>query len=43
MIENLENIKNFGLKKFITGERIRWTCSECGGKKIVSWESMNSK
>ena len=31
MIENLENIKNFGLKKFITEERIRWTCSECGG------------
>jgi hypothetical protein len=31
MIENLENIKNFGLKKFVTEERIRWACSECGG------------
>ena len=31
MIENLENIKNLGLKKFIIKEETRWTCSECGG------------
>jgi hypothetical protein len=35
MIENLESIKNFGLKKFIIEERIRWTCSECGGTICV--------
>ena len=31
MIENLENIKKFGLKQFIALEKIRWTCSVCGG------------
>ena len=35
MIENLENIKNFGLKKFLEDEKVRWTCSDCGGTICV--------
>lgn len=35
MIENLENIKEFGIRKFIIDEKIRWTCSECGGTICV--------
>ena len=31
MIENLENIKKMGIREFIKNEKIRWTCSECGG------------
>jgi hypothetical protein len=31
MIENLEFIKNFGIKKFIGNEKIKWTCPGCGG------------
>ena len=31
MLENLENIKKLGLRKFVQNEKIRWTCSECGG------------
>ena len=31
MIENLENIKNFGMEKFLMKEIKRWTCSKCGG------------
>ncbi len=30
-IENLENIKKFGIKNFLRNEKIRWTCTECGG------------
>jgi len=30
-IENLENIKKFGLREFIKNEKIRWACSQCGG------------
>ena len=30
MIENLESIRKFGIRKFIANEKIRWTCSNCG-------------
>ena len=30
-IENLENIRKFGLREFIKNEKIRWACSQCGG------------
>jgi hypothetical protein len=35
MIENLENIKNFGIKKFLRDEDVKWTCSKCGGTICV--------
>lgn len=35
MIENLENIKKFGLEEFLVNEQIRWTCTECGGTICV--------
>jgi hypothetical protein len=31
MVENLEFIKNFGIRKFIKNEKARWTCPKCGG------------
>ncbi len=31
MVENLENIKNFGIITFFGTEKQKWTCSECGG------------
>ena len=34
-IENLENIKNLGLKKFLENENKRWSCSNCGGTICV--------
>jgi len=30
MIDNLENIRKFGIKHFIMNEKERWTCLECG-------------
>jgi len=30
MVENLENIKKFGIEKFVVAEQSRWKCSECG-------------
>lgn len=30
MIENLGNIKDYGIGKFLKNENTRWTCSECG-------------
>jgi hypothetical protein len=30
MIENLKNIEKNGIRKFVSNEKIRWTCSECG-------------
>ena len=30
VVENLEHIKKFGIKKFVKNEKARWTCSECG-------------
>lgn len=35
MIENLENIRKFGLVGFLESERERWTCSGCGGTICV--------
>lgn len=29
MIENLENINNFGLKEFLNKQTIRWSCPKC--------------
>jgi hypothetical protein len=31
MIENLEMIKEVGIKKFLENERKRWRCPKCGG------------
>jgi hypothetical protein len=31
MIENLGNIDKLGIRQFIRNEKIRWTCSKCGG------------
>ncbi len=30
MIDNLKNIKESGIRKFIESERQRWTCPDCG-------------
>ncbi len=30
MIDNLENIRKFGIKHFIRNEKERWSCPECG-------------
>jgi hypothetical protein len=30
MIENLNNIKRNGIRKFIKEEKIKWACRECG-------------
>ena len=30
-IENLENIKKNGIRKFIKNEKIKWSCSKCSG------------
>ncbi len=35
MIENLENIKKLGIREFLKNEKIRWTCSKCGGTICV--------
>jgi hypothetical protein len=35
MIENLEHIKNFGMRKFLKNENVRWTCSRCEGTICV--------
>jgi tetratricopeptide (TPR) repeat protein len=35
MVENLENIKNFGIRTFLGTEKKKWTCSECGGTICV--------
>jgi predicted RNA-binding Zn-ribbon protein involved in translation (DUF1610 family) len=34
MIDNLENIRNFGIRNFIRNEKKKWTCPECG--EIIS-------
>ena len=34
-IENLENIKKFGVRKFIKTEEHRWACPQCGGTICV--------
>ena len=35
MIENLENIKELGIRKFVRNERVRWACSKCRGTICV--------
>jgi hypothetical protein len=30
MLENLENIKKYGIEQFVEQEQIRWKCPECG-------------
>jgi hypothetical protein len=35
MIENLDNIKKFGIREFVKNEKIRWACSRCGGTICV--------
>ena len=35
MIENLGNIKKNGIRKFVRNEKMRWSCSECGGTICV--------
>ena len=30
-MENLETIQNEGIEKFLENEKVKWTCSECGG------------
>jgi hypothetical protein len=35
MIENLENIKENGIRKFVKSEKARWACPECGGTICV--------
>ena len=30
MIENLENIKKFGIRNFVNSEKTRWKCKKCG-------------
>jgi len=39
MIENLETIKQFGIRYFIKQEKERWTCSKCGGIICVHKEN----
>jgi hypothetical protein len=31
MIENLESINGTGIRAFVRNEKVRWTCTECGG------------
>ena len=35
MIDNLMDIRNFGIRHFIRGEKRKWTCPECGGLLCV--------
>jgi len=35
MIENLEYIRDYSMRKFIKNEDVRWTCSRCGGTICV--------
>jgi hypothetical protein len=35
MIENLDNIEKNGIRKFVGNEKMRWSCSECGGTVCV--------
>jgi ribosomal protein S27AE len=31
MLDNLENIKKFGIREFVKQEKARWACGKCGG------------
>ena len=35
MIENLGNIKELGIRRFVRNEKVRWACSACGGTICV--------
>lgn len=35
MIDNLNNIKAAGIRKFITSEQTKWTCGNCGNLLCV--------
>jgi len=35
MIENLENIRRIGIRKFLQNEKVRWACPHCGGPICV--------
>jgi hypothetical protein len=35
MIDNLEDIKRLGIRKFIKKEKIKWACPECNGTICV--------
>ena len=35
MIENLQSIKEIGIRAFVRNEKARWTCPECGGMICV--------
>lgn len=35
MIENLDNIRRLGIRKFVRNERLRWKCPACGGTICV--------
>ena len=35
MLENLDNIKKGGIRKFVKNENKRWACSKCGGTICV--------
>ena len=39
MLENLEKIKKFGIKKFIKSEQKRWKCQKCGELLCVHRDS----
>ena len=39
MIDNLENIRKFGIRHFIRNEKQKWTCPECGGIICVHKEN----
>lgn len=42
MIENLENIKEFGIREFVKKEKIRWSCPKCGDTINVHMEQCRS-
>ena len=35
MVENLENIRKYGPAQFSMNEKVRWSCSKCGGTICV--------
>jgi hypothetical protein len=35
MIANLEDLRRFGIKKFLKNEKAKWACPKCGGTICV--------
>jgi len=35
MLENLENIKKYGIRQFVKNENQRWACLKCDGTVSV--------